>query len=123
MQKQNANRDLSIISTIGGIAALIFVVLFLSIQIIVPVAKLMSSRPARFGWHMWTVIPPRREIELVMRDGSTKTADLRPYIAQGRGELDLDHVLPPHLCRMMPDVAAVRYRSKRAVSTQTHTCP
>lgn len=122
MQKLNATPDLSEYN-IGPVLALAFIVLFLSVQIIVPVVKLMSPRPARFGWHMWTVTPPRRQVVLLMRDGTTRPADLRPYLAQGRGELDLDHVLAPHLCRMNPDVAAVRYRSRSTATTQTHTCP
>ena len=122
MQKQNATPDLPPYN-LGPVLALVFVVLFLSIQIIVPAVKLTSSRPARFGWHMWTVTPPRRQVVLLMRDGTTRPADLRPYLAQGRGELDLDNVLPPHLCRMIPDVAAVRYRSRSTATTQTHTCP
>ena len=121
MQKQNAKPDSSTASATK--VALVFIFLFLSIQITVPVVKLMSPRPARFGWHMWTTTPPRRDVVLLMRDGSSRHADLRPYVAQARGELDLDHVLPSHLCRMMPDVAAVRYRSDRTANTQTHTCP
>ena len=109
--------------SIGPALVLVFVVLFLSIQIIVPAVKLMSPRPARFGWHMWTVKPPRRHVVLLMRDGTTRPADLRPYLAQGRGELDLDDVLPPHLCRMIPDVAAVHYRSRRTATIQIHPCP
>ena len=122
MQKQNATPDSPEYNS-TPVVALAFVVLFLSIQIIVPVVKLMSPRPARFGWHMWTVKPPRRQVVLLMRDGTSRPADLRPYLAQGRGELDLDHVLPPHLCRMIPDVAAVRYNSRITATTQTHTCP
>ena len=122
MQKQNATPDLPQYH-LGPVLALVFVVFFLSIQIIVPAVKLTSPRPARFGWHMWTVTPPRRQVVLLMRDGTTRPADLRPYLVQARGELDLDNALPPHLCRMIPDVAAVRYNSRITATTQTHTCP
>ncbi len=120
MQNQNVNPDFK--PARSQKVALVFIILFLSIQITVPVAKLLSPRPARFGWHMWTIIPPRRDVVLLMRDGSSQPADLRPYLAQARGELDLDDILPPHLCQMMPDVAAVRYRSDRMATTQIHTC-
>ena len=121
MQKQNVIPDLE--SAGAHKVALVFITLFLSIQIAVPVVKLLSPRPVRFGWHMWTVTPPRRHVVLLMRDGSSRPADLRPYLVQARGELNLDEVLPRHLCRMMPDVAAVRHRSPRTATTQTHPCP
>ena len=121
MQKQNVIPDLP--SARAHVVALVFIILFLSIQIAVPVVKLLSPRPVRFGWHMFTVTPPRRDVVLLMRNGSSQPADLRPYLAQARGELHLDDVLPAHLCRMMPDVAVVRYRSDRTGTTQTHTCP
>jgi len=103
--------------------ALAFILLFLSIQVGVPLTRLWSPRPARFGWHMWSTVPPRREVFLLMRDGSSGPADISRYVAQARGELDLDKALPPHLCRLLPDVAVVQIRSNRIATTQKHTCP
>jgi 23S rRNA U2552 (ribose-2'-O)-methylase RlmE/FtsJ len=124
VRRPNVNLDHADISwTSKNKLALVIIVLFLSIQIGVPLARLWSPRPARFGWHMWSTVPPRLEIDLVMRDGSSQPANLRPYVAQARGELDLDNSLPPHLCRMLPEVAAVQLRSSGSFNTQIPTCP
>lgn len=124
MQQRHVNPDRPIIKwTAWHKVVLAVIVLFLAIQIGVPLAKLSSRRPARFGWHMWTTVPSRRNFSLLMRDGSFRVADLSPYVALARGELDLNNALPPHLCRMMPDVAAVHVNSVGASTAQIHKCP
>lgn len=94
--------------TARSAAAAAFFVLFLLLQIGVPLVRLAKPRPARFGWQMYSAKLQRPRFSLVMRDGTTRPADLHPYVPQSRGEVDLERALPQHLCRAMPDVASVQ---------------
>jgi hypothetical protein len=82
-------------------------VLFLLIQIGVPLVRLRAPRPARFGWQMFSASPQRIRFSLLMQDGTTQPANLGKYVAQSRGEVNLEEALPRHLCRMVSDVVSV----------------
>jgi hypothetical protein len=103
------------------ILALIFCAAFLAIQIAVPIAKLASQRPARFGWHMWSARKKFPQFFLVK--GETKRpADLSRYIAWSRGEMDFTDALPAHLCREIPDIDGVEIRMPDNQPPKTHAC-
>ena len=99
--------------------SLIFCCLFLAIQIAVPIVKLTSPRPARFGWQMWSARKKFPQFFLVKGDRKWP-ANLSPYIAWSRGEMDFTSALPAHLCRVVPDIDAVEIR---APNTETQTFP
>jgi len=105
------------------VAAIAFFVLFLLIQTGVPLVQLWAPRPARFGWQMFTATPQRPRFSLVMRDGTIRPADLRLYVAQSRGEVDLEKALPRHLCRVVPDVASVQIITPDAKQPRVYECP
>jgi hypothetical protein len=109
--------------TAREVAAASFFVLFLAVQFTVPLVKLWGPRAERFGWHMFAGIRPRPRFTLVMGDGTRKPANLAPYIGHNRGELSLGEALPPHLCRVVPDVVAVQIRARDSDQTRTYTCP
>ena len=100
-----------------------FVALFLAFQIGVPFARLWHPRPARFAWHMFSANPRPVRFTLVMHDGTSRPVDLRLYLAHSRGEADVRHALPPHLCRVVPDLAAVRITTPDSVLMDVYTCP
>lgn len=102
--------------------AAVFFVLFLIVQIGVPLAKLATPRPARFGWQMFSVRHQRVRFTLVKRDGTIEPLDLRRYLGQSRGEVDLTKALPPHLCRVVPDLAAVRITPPKSKVSQVYRC-
>ena len=105
------------------VAATAFFVLFLLIQTGMPLVQLWAPRPARFGWQMFSATPQRNRFSLVMRDGTGQPVDLRLYVAQSRGEVDLEEALPPHLCRVVPDVASVRITAADSKQPRVYKCP
>lgn len=104
------------------IAAAAFFLLFLLIQTAVPLVRLWAPRPARFGWQMFSAAPQRTRYILILRDGTRKPASLAPFVAQSRGEMDLMKAIPRHLCRVIPDLAAVQIVAPDSEVPQVHTC-
>lgn len=100
-----------------------FFVLFLSVQLLMPLAQLLwSPRPARFGWQMYSVTSAAPNFELVMRDRSTKPIDIRPYVTSLRGDVPLAQFLPPHLCALFPDAASIHFQMDDGSQAGTYQC-
>lgn len=105
------------------ILAIAFFVTFLAIQIVVPVVKLTSPRPARFGWHMWTARKPNPQFVMTMKDGSVSPVILSTYLGLSRGEMDIREAMPAHLCRVVPDVASVQTKPLDSEPSRVYSCP
>ena len=104
------------------IAACFFVV-FLAAQVLIPLAQLAwAPRPARFGWQMYSVVSAAPRFELIMRDGAAKPLDITPYVTSLRGDVPLARFLPPHLCTLFPDAAAVHYQMDDGSQAGTYLC-
>ena len=90
-------------------AAACFFVLYLIVQVSVPIYRLWAPRPARFGWQMFSssVYPVR--VWLLRRDGSEEPIEPTAYVGNPRADLDYERFVPPHICKMRPDVASVRF--------------
>ena len=108
--------------TAARIASSGFFVLFLLTQTAVPLCRLAVPRPARFGWHMFTAKRERVRFSVVLRDGSHEPVNLAAYVAQSRGEVDVEKALPPHLCRMVPEAAAVEIHLPDSGRTRVYEC-
>lgn len=108
--------------TSKNVLVLIFFASFLTIQIVVPIIKLTSQRPARFGWQMWSARKKFPRFFVVMKDGTSQPADLSRYIGWSRGEIDLTEALPPHLCRVVPEIAAVQVKEPGSETLKVHSC-
>jgi hypothetical protein len=103
-----------------------FFLLFVLVQTLVPAALLWSPRPARFGWQMFSAKPRSFRYVLVLRDGTSQPVQLSRYLAQSRGEVAMDEALPPHLCRVVPGLAAVRVvptAAPEGESPRVFACP
>jgi hypothetical protein len=100
-----------------------FFAIFLLIQAGVPLVQLWAPRPARFGWQMFSATVPRARFSLVMRDGTSRPAELGRYVALSRGEVDLEKALPQHLCRVVADLAAVQISAPSSKETRVYQCP
>jgi hypothetical protein len=105
------------------VAVTAFSVLFLMIQTVVPLHRLWAPRPARFGWQMFSGRQQRARFSLILRDGTRQPLNLGLYVAQSRGEVDLEEALPPHLCRVVPDLAAVQITAPASRQSRVHRCP
>jgi hypothetical protein len=104
------------------IAACFFVV-FLAVQVSIPLAQLAwSPRPARFGWQMYSVVSAAPDFTLIMQDGTAKAIDVTPYVTSLRGDVPLAHFLPPHLCALFPDAAAIHYQMDDGSQAGTYPC-
>ena len=109
--------------TATSVLAAVFFVLFLLIETAVPLVQLWAPRPARFGWQMFSAGQQRARFSLVMRDGTVQPAKLDLYVAQSRGEVDLEKALPRHLCRVVPDLEAVRITASDWKEPRVYKCP
>jgi hypothetical protein len=100
-----------------------FFVGFLIIQVIEPIVQLVwAPRPARFGWQMFSVSAPPPSFVVTLDDGTTKPIAIEPFVTSLRGDVPLSQFLPPHLCRVVPHVVAVRYQSHEASQSGTYLC-
>jgi hypothetical protein len=100
-----------------------FFVAFLAIQIAVPIVQLVwAPRPARWGWQMYSVISTAPQFELISRDGAARPLDITPYVTSMRADVPLARFLPPHLCKLFPDAAAVSYALGNGEQAGTYQC-
>jgi hypothetical protein len=109
--------------TAARVAGTVFFVLFLVIQTAVPLFQLTAPRPARFGWQMFSGRQQRARFSLVLRDGTHQPVNLGLFVAQSRGEVNLEEALPQHLCRVVPDLAAVQITAQASDQPRVHPCP
>ena len=109
--------------TAESVLAAAFFMLFLLIQTAVPLVQLWAPRPARFGWQMFSARQQSARFSLVLRDGTAQPAKLDLYVAQSRGEVDLGKALPRHLCRVVPDLAAVQITAPDSKQPRVYKCP
>jgi hypothetical protein len=100
-----------------------FFVAFLVAQILIPLAQLAwVPRPARFGWQMYSVASAAPRFELIRRGGDSKRLDITPYVTSLRADVPLARFLPPHLCQLFPDTAAVHYQMDDGSQAGTYQC-
>jgi hypothetical protein len=105
------------------VAAALFFVAFLAVQLAVPLIQLVSApRPARFSWQMYSVVSDAPRFDLVMRDGTSQPVALELYVTSLRADVPLVRYLPPHLCRLFPQAMAVRYQQNDGSQSGTYLC-
>ena len=104
------------------LAAIPFFAIFVLVQTVVPLVKLASPRPARFGWQMFSGRQPGARFSLVLRDGTRQPVNLARYVALSRGEVNLETALPPHLCRVVPGLASVQITPPNASAPRVYKC-
>lgn len=86
-----------------------FVVAFLVVQLIVPVAVWISQpHPARFAWEMFAATPAEPAVEVVSADGLKKSFGLGDFVVRKRGDIRYERVLPQHVCSVVRDAVTVR---------------
>jgi hypothetical protein len=85
-------------------------ILYLVVQVAVPLWQLTRPRPARFGWQMYAGHAQASVFIAVGRDGSETRVPLDEYILRPRDDLDLLRYLPPAICART-GAASVRYRA------------
>jgi hypothetical protein len=96
--------------TVPRVAAAIFFVGFLSVQLLVPALVRSDSRPARFGWRMYSTAPLEVQVTAVLRDGSRRPIEPRDHLPGLRADVDFASSLAPYLCRTLGDAARIEVR-------------
>jgi hypothetical protein len=71
---------------------------------------------------MFSARRQRTSYTLVLRDGTRRPANLASYVAQSRGEMDLEKALPQHLCRVVPGLASVQVVTPGSGEPRVYTC-
>jgi hypothetical protein len=97
-------------------AAAVFFVVYLAIQVIVPVLRLFDARPSRWGWQMYAGTKAPISADLIREDGTMKTVPVAFYLGNYRSDLDLLEALPPYLCKKDPRTKVVRLNFGNAPS-------
>jgi hypothetical protein len=78
---------------------------FVAVQFAVPAVMLFEPRPARFGWQMYSALPPVPEAWTVAANGAETPIDVDAQFAARRAELDYVGILRADLCRATGAIA------------------
>jgi hypothetical protein len=105
-------------------AIAIFIVLWLAVQIGVPLWQLSEPRPPRFGWQMFTDVKFLPQITAIRRDGSSVQLTASRYLAYFRSDFRSGYIqaLAQHLCRVEPSLQAVELLRRPEGTTVRQTC-
>jgi hypothetical protein len=104
--------------------ARLVVVLGLAVQIGVPARQLFRPRQARFGWQMFSNITPGPVVIVIRAAGTRDTLRVDDYFAFRRGDLSPSYIerLPPHLCRVIPELKGVVIHRGVSAPAEVHWC-
>lgn len=102
----------------------VLAVAFLAAQLAVPAALLFRPRPQRFGWQMFSSAPGTPAVVGRWADGTRHTLDLDSYFAFLRGDIGPSYagLLPAHICRVTPGLAAVELHRAPNVAVEVRAC-
>ena len=102
-----------------------FILLWLVVQIGVPLWQLTNPRPARFGWQMYAVVKYPPQITAVRCDGSSVQLTPSSYFAYFRSDLHPAYIqaLGKHLCRVDPSLEVVELLRRPEGTVVRQACP
>ena len=89
--------------------ALTAVVVFLLTQLTIPVVQLSQEhdRAQRFGWQMFAY--STSGLYIAHTEQGEREIDLDEILARPRADIDLDQIVPAHVCRTRDDVIRVTW--------------
>jgi len=100
------------------------VIVFLFLQIAIPVYQLVAPKPSRFGWHMFAALPERPVLTLVFADGTeTEIDDLNQFFGYPRGDIRMMEVLPDYLCETREKLTSIKIKYPDDSVGETCLCP
>ena len=97
------------------VLALVVIGAFFVIQLAIPISRLGSGDPARFGWQMYSSADPAPVFTIETVDGE-EAVELDHYLAARRVEIDVTTLLPEHLCTVINGAIRVTWDGGE------HTC-
>jgi len=92
------------------LAALLLIAVFVVIQLGIPISRLSEEGPRRFGWQMFSVARGAPTFVAHTTSGDIEI-ELVDFVARARGDIDLEEVLPTHLCNVLPDANSVSWEN------------
>ena len=95
-------------------------VAFLVVQVAVPAMALFGPRPSRFGWHMYSALPPVPQAWIVRENGSEEIVDVTSLFVVPRAEIDYATALRDRLCAVS---GAVEVRVQTDTDSPVETIP
>ena len=96
-------------------------VAFLVVQVAVPTVALFGPRPSRFGWHMYSALPPVPQAWIVRENGSEEIVDVTSLFVVPRAEIDYATALRDRLCAVSGAVE-VRVQPDADAATEVISC-
>lgn len=88
------------------------IVLFLAVQLAIPISRFGHESARRFGWQMFSSAAPAPQF-VVMTANDEIDMDLGDYMARVRADIDVASRLPSHLCEIVPDAQLVTWDDSR----------
>ena len=88
-------------------AAVIGVTVFLILQLAIPISRI-GDDARRFGWQMFSTAQRAPQFVVITESGEIDIEN-GDYLAKSRADLDLETLLPPHLCSVVPDAISIRW--------------
>jgi len=93
--------------------AAVIVALFVILQFVIPISRSSDGEhPERFGWQMFSSAGEAIEFSVHTATG-TLVIDLQEVMANPRGDIPLEELLPTHLCETVDGAAFVTWNDKR----------
>lgn len=90
------------------VAAGLIILVFVVVQLAIPLSRLGSNGPQRFAWQMFSKATQNREFVVTTDHGETEVV-LADYLAMARGDIDLTVYLPEHLCSVIEGAESVAW--------------
>lgn len=94
---------------------------FLAFQVAIPSVALLGPRPSRFGWHMYSALPPVPQAWIVHEDGTEEAVEVTSLFVVPRAELDYAAALRDRLCAVSGAVE-IRVQPDAGAATETIPC-
>lgn len=94
----------------------------LILQVGIPLAQLWAPRPARWGWQMYATLPSTPTFSVVLANGSVQPVEPSVHLTYVRMDINLQAVLPRHLCQTVADAVTVQIHHSQTAQWQEYLC-
>ncbi len=101
-----------------------FLALFFLIQLAVPAYQLTKPRVQRFGWQMYSGLPPSLEMMLVLEDGTQTSFSAGELLAERRSEMNERErrIIVRAACEANPQAVAVSMILRKGSEPEATPC-
>lgn len=76
-------------------------------MVVIPIVQLNGRHPARFAWQMFSKQEPLPDYTAVLSTGERLDIDVWEYLGSIRSDIDIDAVLPLHLCTQIDGARSI----------------